>query len=70
MDDWTNWTIVCDQVLAGYGLTETSPVIASRQAESNVLASVGRIMPDTEIRIVDQESRRPVEPGNIVTRVY
>jgi len=38
-------------LLVGYGLTETAPVVALRALDDNVLGTIGRAVPETEIRI-------------------
>lgn len=38
-------------LLIGYGLTETAPVVAIRRPERNVLGTIGRAVPETEIRV-------------------
>ena len=38
-------------ILQGYGLTETSPVIAANRLEANRLGSVGLVLPGVEVRI-------------------
>lgn len=42
-------------VTQGYGLTETSPVIAANPLENNIPASVGLPLPGIEVDISDQE---------------
>jgi len=39
------------KLLIGYGLTETSPVVALRIPEENVLGTIGRPVPETEVRV-------------------
>ncbi len=55
--------IVGVQVLVGYGLTETSPVLAARRPWHNLRRASGQTIPETEIRIVDPENRQPLPQG-------
>ncbi|QEY33569.1 long-chain fatty acid--CoA ligase [Synechococcus sp. RSCCF101] len=48
------------ELLVGYGLTETSPVVSCRRPWRNIRGSSGLPMPDTEFRIVDPESGAPL----------
>lgn len=48
----------------GYGLTETSPVVACRTPDNNVLGSVGHPLKFTEIKVVDIETRNPLPDGS------
>lgn len=43
------------EVFQGYGITECSPLISSNQNEDNVFESVGRLIPQTQIRFDDGE---------------
>ncbi|MEM9566918.1 MAG: AMP-binding protein [Cyanobacteria bacterium P01_E01_bin.34] len=53
------------EVLNGYGLTETSPVLAGRSPSHNVRGSVGRAIVGTEIQIVDPSTHQPLPQGSI-----
>lgn len=58
-------------ILVGYGLTETSPVVAVRVEERNVLGSIGRAVPEVEIQIRDPSTGAKLEagePGLVFTR--
>ncbi|XP_019414683.1 PREDICTED: probable acyl-activating enzyme 16, chloroplastic isoform X1 [Lupinus angustifolius] len=48
----------------GYGLTETSPVVAVRQLEYNVIGSVGHPLKHTEFKVVDPETGAVIPPGS------
>ncbi len=49
-------------VLEGYGMTETSPVIAARDLKNLVIGSVGRIIKDVSVEIRDFEGK-PLSRG-------
>jgi len=57
-------------LLVGYGLTETSPVLTCRRTWSNVRGSSGQALPYTEIKIVDESNSilRFREIGKILVR--
>jgi long-chain acyl-CoA synthetase len=62
--------VVGVRLLNGYGLTETSPVLTCRRFSHNLLGTVGRPLPGTDLRIVD-EGGKPVpdgESGRILAR--
>ena len=57
----------------GYGLTETSPIIALNPTDAYVETSVGRVIPETEMRILDPDSDGRGEiivKGSMVMRGY
>ena len=56
--------IVGVEVLVGYGLTETSPVTNVRRPWHNLRFSSGLPMPETQIKIVDPETRQPLPAGD------
>lgn len=43
-------------VLEGYGLTETSPIVAGRVANNPVMFTVGETVPNTEVKIIDKDN--------------
>jgi long-chain acyl-CoA synthetase len=51
-------------VLNGWGLTETSPVLACRQKQKNVRGTVGLPIPGTQIRVVHPDTMAPVPDGS------
>ncbi len=50
-------------VLEGYGMTETSPIIAVRDYKHLVIGTVGPIFPQTEIKILDINSGELLYPN-------
>jgi len=54
-------------IIVGYGLTETSPLIAHRRLDSNlnVGGCVGRECYETVLKVVEEVSRREVEVGEV-----
>jgi long-chain acyl-CoA synthetase len=59
----TFFEIVGVEILVGYGLTETAPVLTARRIWSNLRGSSGQPIPQTEIQIVDPETRQPLPIG-------
>ncbi len=53
-------------VTQGYGLTETSPVIAANPLEDNIPASVGLPLPGVEVEISDQEELLTRSPSIMI----
>ncbi len=60
----TFFEIVGLEVLVGYGLTETSPVLTARRYWRNLRGSAGLPIPETEIKIVDPETRQALPVGD------
>jgi long-chain acyl-CoA synthetase len=59
------------ELLVGYGLTETSPVISCRRPWRNIRGSSGLPLPGTEFRVVDPESGAPLgfrQRGRVLVR--
>lgn len=55
--------ILSIELIVGYGLTETSPVLSARHYWENLRGSAGKPIPGTELRIVDPETRQPLPVG-------
>lgn len=51
------------KIQVGYGLTESSPVVAARRLDCNVLGSAGHPIRHTEIKIVHDETGEDLPPG-------
>ena len=49
-------------ICVGYGLTETSPVIANRFGEENMRGTTGMTLPRAYVKIVNRETGKPVKP--------
>ena len=47
----------------GYGLTETSPVLTTTDTKNYRPGSVGTVVPNTRIRLVDPDTGKDAEPG-------
>lgn len=63
--------IIGIELLVGYGLTETSPVLTVRHYWENLRGSAGRPIPGTEIKIVDLETDKTLdfsEKGKVLAR--
>ena len=59
------------ELLVGYGLTETSPVLTCRRPWTNRRGSAGQPLPDTAIKVVDPDTRQPLaidERGLVLAR--
>ncbi|MGB3532485.1 MAG: AMP-binding protein [Microcoleaceae cyanobacterium] len=52
--------IVGVELLVGYGLTETAPVLTARRFNYNLRGSAGKPIAETELQIVDPETRQPL----------
>jgi long-chain acyl-CoA synthetase len=55
--------VVGIDILGGYGLTETSPITNVRRPWRNLRGADGQPLLDTEIRIVDPQTRQPLPVG-------
>ena len=56
----------CHEMIIGYGLTETSPLITMSEVDDDLdhrVATVGKALPCTELKVVHLETRETVERG-------
>ncbi|AHY46920.1 Acyl-CoA synthetases (AMP-forming)/AMP-acid ligases II [Rubrobacter radiotolerans] len=65
-----------DEITIAYGQTEASPVITQTRTDDSLdrrVSTVGRALPDVEVKIVDLDTGQPVGPGeqgDLCTRGY
>lgn len=52
-------------LMNGYGLTETAPIISTRQPETNVRGSIGPPLTELTVQIRDLETLKPLSTGEI-----
>jgi len=52
-------------LLEGYGATETSPVVSTNTHEFNMPGSIGKIIPNVEVRIENFETGEECKPGEV-----
>ncbi|MBD1876284.1 long-chain fatty acid--CoA ligase [Nodosilinea sp. FACHB-131] len=55
--------IIGVQLIVGYGLTETAPVLSARRPWRNLRGAAGQPIPFTEIKVVDPETRQDLPQG-------
>jgi long-chain acyl-CoA synthetase len=55
-------------IIEGYGLTETSPLVSANQLSTNKIGTTGQIVPGTEVKIADD--KEILIKGDNVTRGY
>ena len=56
----------CPEMIIGYGLTETSPLVTMSDVDDDLdhrVATVGKAVPCTELKVVDVETRETLERG-------
>jgi long-chain acyl-CoA synthetase len=53
-------------LLQGYGLTETSPVVSVNEPDNNFPASVGRAIPGVAVKVGDNDELMVRGPGNML----
>ena len=68
MDEFYN--AIGMNILEGYGLTETSPVVSIRTLENNVIHTVGKVVTGTEVKIVDRKDYNIEMPNGEVGVIW
>ncbi|MFB4162433.1 class I adenylate-forming enzyme family protein [Alteribacillus sp. JSM 102045] len=56
------------EILISYGMTEASPCLTAttfEDTDKRRAETVGRAMPGVEVKVVDQKTRHPVQPGEV-----
>ncbi len=62
VDAAKNWhEITRCEIYQGYGLTETSPVVAVNPGGANQVETIGLVVPSTEIKLVDDKGNQVAE---------
>ena len=56
-------------IIEGYGLTETSPIIAFNRPNNNVIGSAGQLIPDIQVKIAEDEEIL-VKGANVMKGYY
>ncbi len=50
-------------LLEGYGLTETAPIVSVRKQRHPVAGTIGPVLKEMEVKLLDPETSAPVPPG-------
>ena len=51
------------ELLEGYGTTETSPVISANTHQANRPGSIGKVLPNVQVKIADVDTEETLPPG-------
>ncbi len=68
MDEFYN--AIGINILEGYGLTETSPIVSIRTLENNVIRTVGKVVQGTEVKITDRNDYNKEVPNGQVGVIW
>ncbi len=64
------FNIIGIKICEGYGLTETSPILAGRVEKYNIMFTVGPPLPEVEIKIVDKDNHNKELPNGEIGIVF